>query len=141
MINENYEHQRIEGSSDRGFGLTVGGILGAIQLLRMWPEMMPDPLGIVLLVTAGLLVVLGLLKPSLLAPLNRAWMKVGSVMFKIVNPLVMFIIFVSTIIPTGLLLRLFGKDPMRLKIDPQANSYWIKREPSGPLPESMKNQF
>jgi hypothetical protein len=40
-----------------------------------------------------------------------------------------------------LLMRLFGKDFLRLKRDPQAKSYWIERTPAGPAPDSMKNQF
>jgi len=43
--------------------------------------------------------------------------------------------------PTGLIMRLFGKDPLRLRFDAEAKSYWIQREPPGPEPDSMRNQF
>jgi hypothetical protein len=43
--------------------------------------------------------------------------------------------------PAGLLLRLFGKDLLRLKYDRSAPSYWIRRDPAGLIPESMRNQF
>ena len=49
--------------------------------------------------------------------------------------------FAMVFVPIGLLLRLFGKDPLRLRLDPAAQSYWIEREPPGPAADSMTNQF
>jgi len=54
---------------------------------------------------------------------------------------VMFLLFATTIVPLGLIRRALGKDSLRLRFDPDAPSYWIPREPPGPAPESMKNQF
>ena len=139
--------EEIEGSTDRGFGLTVGGILLAIAVVRIglgwwssgeaqlgWLEWTLGGVGLVLLL-------LGLVAPATLAPLNRAWTKLGLLLFKIVNPIVLGLIFALTIIPIGLLLRLFGKDPLRLKFEPEAKSYWIERDPPGPEPASMPQQF
>ncbi|WP_135081574.1 SxtJ family membrane protein [Terasakiella sp. SH-1] len=141
MQTEHQEHHEIEGSSDRSFGLTVGGILALIEAYRLWSSNMLDTIGIVLLSIALPLLILGLTYPALLAPLNKAWMKLGFIMFKVVNPVIMFAVYVLTIIPIGLLLRLFGKDPLHLKLEPNAKSYWIERDPAGPSPETMKNQF
>lgn len=51
------------------------------------------------------------------------------------------ILFFLVIAPIGLLLRLFGRDVLRLRRDPAAASYWIPRRPPGPAPDSMKSQF
>jgi len=59
----------------------------------------------------------------------------------IVSPVALALVFYLAIMPTGLVMRLFGKDFLRLKLDPQAKSYWIERTPAGPAPDSMKNQF
>jgi hypothetical protein len=139
--------EQVEGSSDRGFGLTVGGILFAIALVRIglgwwssgavvlgWLEWALGGIGVALLL-------FGLVAPSVLAPLNKAWMKLGLLLFTIVNPIVLGLIFLLTIIPIGLLLRLFGKDPLRLQFAPEAKTYWIERDPPGPEPESMPQQF
>ena len=90
--------------------------------------------------TAGfLLVALGF--PSILAPLNRLWLRFGLLLHRIVSPLVLGIMFFLVITPMGLLMRAFGKDLLRLKFDRAAASYWIERTPPGPPPESMADQF
>jgi len=145
---EDYAREEtIESGSDRGFGLTVGGILLAIAFMRLslswWRGGAVAPgwfdYG---LIGVGLpLLLLGLTVPSLLAPLNRAWTQLGLLLFKVVNPIVLGLIFLVTILPIGLLLRAFGKDPLRLRFDPDAKSYWIPRDPPGPDPSTMPQQF
>jgi hypothetical protein len=53
----------------------------------------------------------------------------------------MGVVFYTTVVPIGLLMRRFGKDPLRLKFDREARSYWIERDPPGPAGAQMKNQF
>ena len=130
----------IESSSDRAFGLTVGGILLAIALLR-WFFASPGWFDLFLVVAGVPLVVLGQLAPALLAPLNRAWTRLGLLLFRVVNPVVLAFIFVTKVLPLGLIMRLLRKDLLRLRRDPAAASYWIERQPPGPPPASMKDQF
>jgi hypothetical protein len=80
-------------------------------------------------------------KPVLLAGLNRLWIKLGVLLGKIVSPIALGILFYGVLTPIGALVRLSGKDPLRLKLDPGAVSYWISRTPPGPPPDSMTNQF
>lgn len=134
-------HERIEGPTDRSFGLTVGGILLGIALVKAFFFTGWTLLAQALALIGASLVVLALLRPPLLAPLNRAWLRLGLFLFKVVNPIVMFLIYATTVVPIGLFLRLRGKDLLRLRRDPTAASYWIPREPPGPTPESMRNQF
>ena len=139
--------EEIEGSTDRSFGLTVGGILLGICIIRLgfgwWSSGLVDPgwFDYGLLAVSLPLLVLGMVAPSLLAPLNKGWTKLGLVLFKVVNPIVLGLIFLTTIVPIGLLLRIMGKDPLRLTFEPEAKSYWISRDPPGPAPDSMPQQF
>ena len=129
------------GGSNRAFGLTVGGILAAIGLAR-W--VLSGDLGWLagVLMAAGLpLVLFGLVAANSLAPLNRAWHRLGLMLLRITNPILMGLIFYVTVTPIALIMRLAGKDPLHLKFDSEASSYWIDRRPPGPAPESMKNQF
>jgi hypothetical protein len=137
--------EAIKGSSDRGFGLTVGGILLAIAAVRagleLWDGAAPGRVEGVLAGIGALLVIFGLLAPALLAPLNRAWTGLGLLLFKVVNPVVLGLIYLTTIVPIGLWLRLRGRDLLSLRLDEQAASYWVVRAPPGPAPETMVRQF
>jgi len=123
--------------SDRAFGLVMAGALALLSLVngwhlgRVWPWTSA---------AAVLFVIAALLWPSSLRPLNRLWMKLGLLLHRIVNPIVMGLLFYGTIWPTGLVMRMRGRDLLRLKRDPSAASYWIARAP-GPAPETMKDQF
>jgi Saxitoxin biosynthesis operon protein SxtJ len=129
---------RVVGSSDRFFGLTVTAfflLVGLFPLvrggrIRTWP-----------LVVAALFLVPSLLRPRLLAPLNRAWIQVGLLLHRVTSPVALGLIFFATITPMGLVMRWFGHDPLRLGFDADAPSYWIERRPPGPAPETMSNQF
>lgn len=130
--------EKVKGSSDRSFGLTfaaVALILGGIALWRGrdW--------GVYALAASVAFAALALAAPKLLAPFNRAWLKLGLLLHHVVNPVVMGLMFFGVITPMALVLRLAGKDLLRLRFDRQARSYWIPREPPGPAPDTMRHQF
>ena len=83
----------------------------------------------------------GFLAPGLLRPLNLIWLKFGLVLHKIVNPIVMGLLFFVVFTPMGFIIRLAGKDLLKLKRDATAPSYWSPRQDSGGPEASMKNQF
>ena len=126
------------GSSDRGFGFVFAGFFGLVAIVRWWKEQG----GAGWFAAAALaMLALALIRPSLLAPFNRLWTKLALLLSRIMNPVIMGILFFLVVAPIGLLMRLFGKRPLALGFDPAAKSYWIERNPPGPLPGSMKNQF
>ena len=128
----------VEGSSDRAFGLVFAAvflIIATLPLLhaghvRWWSVGVSAAFALVSFVM-----------PSVLAVPNRLWMKLGLLMAKVVSPIALGILFYLVFMPVGLVMRLAGKDPLRLKFDPAAKSYWIDRDPPGPPPNSMTNQF
>jgi hypothetical protein len=116
----------------------MAGVLAVVTVLNFWHDGRLWPWSGAL---AALFFASALVRPALLNPLNRAWLKFGLLLHKIVNPLVMALIFYGTVWPTGLVMRMLGKDLLRLKRQPEATSYWIIRQPPGPAPETMKDQF
>ena len=130
--------QAIQPGSDRSFGLVVGGILAAIGGYQWFTG---SGLYLWLLLPGVALAVIGLAAPGLLHVLNVAWTRLGVLLGKIVTPLVMLLVYITTIVPIGLIMRLAGKDLLGLKRAEAGASYWIERTPHGPAPESLKDQF
>ena len=124
--------------SERAFGLTLSGVF---LLLGLMPVLNNKHVHAVYLVIAGVLFILALGRPSLLRPLSRAWARIGEFLNSIVSPLVLGVLLLLVFTPVSLFLRLRGKDPLRLRHDRDARSYWIERSPPGPDPKTMSNQF
>ncbi|MEM7364101.1 MAG: hypothetical protein AAF525_08745 [Pseudomonadota bacterium] len=135
---ENEEYSKIVAGSNRSFGIVFAVIF---TLIAAYPLLDDEPIFIWAAGMAATFLVVAVLVPNLLSPLNRLWFRFSLLLAMIINPLVMFIIFVSTVIPTGLLLKLFGKDVLNLKLDSSTDSYWIQRDPPGPPPSSYEDQF
>ena len=131
------EHE-VKRSSDRSFGIVfavVFALVGLYPLLsggtpRLWA------LGV-----SAVFLILALAWQSALSPFNKLWARFGLLLHHVVNPVVMALLFFTTVLPIGLLMRLVGKDLLKLKRDPAARSYWIERKPPGPAPETMIHQF
>ncbi len=130
--------EEVKGSSDRSFGLVFTVVFAVIGCWPLIDAAQPRWWALAL---AGLFLLAALVRPALLAPLNRIWLRFGLLLHRVVNPIVMGFLFFLVVTPTGLLMRMTGKDPLRLRPDPEAKTYWIEREPPGPAPETMKNQF
>lgn len=144
MIARHATHERlvsddeVRGSSDRTFGLVFTAVFAIVGL---WPLTGGGPLRIWALGVAAAFLAAAALRPKLLAPLNRIWTRIGHFLHRIANFVILALLFYLVITPTGLMLRLLGKDPLRLRFEPGARSYWIERQPPGPAPETIKHQF
>lgn len=130
--------QHVEGSSNRVFGLAFAGLF---LLIAGWPLLHGESPRWWACGVAAAFGLVALLKPALLHGLNGLWIKLGVLLGKIVSPVALGILFYGVLTPIGTLIRLTGKDPLRLKLEPGADSYWIPRNPPGPPPDSMANQF
>ena len=130
--------EKIKGSSNRSFGLVftvVFFIIGLLPLfwsgsVRIWS------LGI-----GATFLLVTFLWPEVLQPLNKLWTRFGLLLNKIISPVMLAALFFLVVTPTGILMRIFSGNPLKPKFDPKADSYWIKRDPPGPKPESMSDQF
>ena len=139
MAHENLSRdEHIEGSSDRVFGLVFAGVF---LVIAGWPLIHGGTPRWWALGVSAVFGVVAWVKPVLLARLNRLWMKLGILLGKVISPIALGILFYGVMTPMGAAIRLAGKDPLRLKRDPAAYSYWIPRAPPGPPPDSMTNQF
>lgn len=124
--------------SNRSFGLVFAAVFTVIAL---WPLVSAAEPRWWALAVAAVFAIVAVLRPQVLAPLNMVWYRFGLLLHTIVNPVVMAVLFYAVVTPTGLLMRAFGKDPLRLRREPNAKSYWIERQPPGPAPDTMRHQF
>ena len=125
--------------SNRNFGLLFAGVIALLSAYAAYQN--AEAFKVYGWLIAGIVVgLVAIAAPGLLAPLNKAWMKLGELMGRVVSPLVLGVIFFVLITPVALVTRLFGRDELRLK-KTDASSYWIDRAPPGPAGDSFKNQF
>ena len=117
------------GSSNRSFGLVFAGVF---LVIGAGPLFFGHSIHLWSLLLSAVFAVLALIAPAVLAPLNRLWTKFGLLLHKIVSPVVLGIMFYLVITPMGAVMRLLGKDPLRLRKDRDAATYWIERTPPGP---------
>lgn len=138
-MSQNFHEQLDDGElplpSDRSTGLVFAGVAAIIAILWRENTWVLATASVVCLLFVGV----SLLKPIVLRPLNVVWFKFGLLLNKIVSPLVMFVLFVVTIVPFGLALQLRA-DPMRRRRTGSEKSYWIISE-KDVVKSTMKNQF
>ena len=132
-FHENYEQPELPLPPDRSTGLVFTAV--ALIVAYLWRA--DATVMTAALVAAGALGVVSLTVPILLRPLNIAWMKLALLLSKVMNPIVMGILFLIAIIPAGLIMQL-KRDPLR-KRKTNGDTYWIKRDEQAT--SSMTNQF
>jgi hypothetical protein len=134
-MSEYKQYIEVESGSEKSFGIIFAVVFLLISLypleenkdLYLWP-----------LIVSLIFFLLAYLAPKVLSVPNKLWFKLGMSLGSIVAPVVMALVYFSTVVPIGLIMKLTGKDLLRQKLDKNAKSYWIERnEPMG----SMKDQF
>ena len=120
--------------SNKNFGI-VFAIL--FFIISFWPLLKGEDLRNWSLIIALIFLVLGLINSKILTPLNQLWFKFGLLLGRIVSPLIMGVIFFFVVTPIGFIMRILGKDLLKLKFN-KDKSYWIKKDGTK---SKMKNQF
>ena len=120
--------------SNRNFGIVFFIVF---LIIALWPLLKQNEIRIWSLIISFIFFVLGLINSRLLTPLNKLWFKFGILLGNIISPIVMGIVFFLVVTPTGLIMRFFRKDILKLKKN-TSDSYWINKDDTN---SSMKNQF
>jgi len=162
MNHENLSRiNQYRGSSEREFGLVFSVFLMILAILDKFSklpfslntpylkdfvlvqntELANHPLTLLFAMFSLVFLLLALLIPKALIPLNFLWIKLGLLLHKIVSPIILGLLFYVVFMPIGMVMRLFGSDLLRLRWNKNATTYWIERSPSGPEPNSLEDQF
>jgi len=124
----------IKAGSNRSFGIVffvVFFIIGIYPIsnngdIRLWS-----------IFISLIFLLLGIKNSRSLTPLNIIWFKFGMFLGKIVSPLIIGLIFFLVVTPTGIIMKILGKDLLKLKKN-NKKSYWIDRTN---FKSNMKDQF
>ncbi len=133
-----FRENQIEMSSDRTLGIVFAA---CFLLLAFAPWLRGHPARPWAAAAAGVFLTASLSVPRVLRPLNILWTRLGIVLHETTNPIMMGLLFYTTVAPIGMFMRLLGYDALQLRWDRKASSYWIERTPLGRKPKSMKEQF
>ena len=121
------EFREVAPPSDRKFGITVGAMLIAFGAVRALLFGHTGTATTILFAVGACLLLLGLVAPRVLGPVNRGWMALGMLLAAVVNPIVMLLMFATLFVPIGLVMRAAGRDTLQLRPKPAGQSYWHSR--------------
>lgn len=139
MINKRLnEIEDFKPSSNRSFGIVMAAAWVAVALYPLVSGNTPHWW---LLAIGAMFLLLALARPVVLAPLNYVWTRFGLLLGRIINPIVLGLMYFIIISPIAIGMKLVGRDPLKRKYEPEKDTYWQDKDPSGPTPETMRNQF
>jgi hypothetical protein len=132
-FHESYRQGEIQLPSDRSTGLVFAAV--AVIVAALWRK---DPtVPWVALGVAAILSIVSLAVPIALRPLNWIWFRIGLLLHRVMNPLIMLAMFALVFVPAGWIMRIWY-DPLRSRRAAPGSSYWINRQKND---GSMANQF
>jgi len=120
--------------------MVVGGIFFLIGAVRAGLHGQIGMLNAAFALMGLALMTAAMIAPDLLLPLNRAWAALGLLLHRLISPVALFVMYVGAIVPTGLIMRAFGADPMDRRLDRSAD-YWRKRTTPRSTARSLKQPF
>ena len=126
---------QVKPGSERSFAVVLTGVLVLVALFPMTSGGAP---WLWLLVIAATMALIGWFRPHWLHRPNLVWFRFGLMLGAVMSPVIMFLVYALTVVPTGLLLRALGKRPLDLAMDSNVETYWKPRDHP---PESMKEQY
>ena len=128
-------NSKIKISSNRSFGLLFFIVF---LIVALWPLKYEEDIRLWSLALSIIFFILGILNSKLLTPLNKLWFKFGIFLGSIVSPIIMGVVYFIVVTPTGVFMRLLGKDLLKTNKIKNASTYWIKRDKQH---STMKKQF
>ena len=138
MLIEEIKHIKESKKDLRKFGLTVGIVLLMIfVILFILDKSSYVYFGII----GGVLVLAGILFPSVLKPVNKVWMTLALILGWFMSRVILTILFYLVLTPIGFIAKIFGKRFLSLNIDQEEKSYWEKREKRLPSITEYERQF
>lgn len=122
LVTEDEEFTRDDG---RKFGLSVGVAFLLLGVLLWWRGHVEFMYAVATI--GALLALSGIVLPGRLEPIYAAWMAMAEKISRVTTPIVLGIVYLLVLAPSGLVLRLFGKNPLD-QDGGREGTYWSRRE-------------
>ncbi|MDO9069106.1 MAG: SxtJ family membrane protein [Deltaproteobacteria bacterium] len=126
------------GSSDRTFGLVFSAVFALLACAPLWAG---ERIRYWALAVSAAFLLASLIAPSSLSGLNRLWTKLGRLMHRFVSPVALAVLFFAVLTPYSIIMRIFRKDPLCLRFQLDAPTYWIDRKISEKSKVDFMRQF
>tara|TARA_B110000305_G_C18823114_1_gene352310 strand:+ start:69 stop:449 length:381 start_codon:yes stop_codon:yes gene_type:complete len=121
--------------NNRGFGLLFCIFF---LVVGMFPLIKGEDPRIIYLPISIIFLFLGVINSKILTPLKKLWIKLGDLLGIIIAPIIMGLVYFLILTPISIIVKVAGKDLLKLKFSNKVKSYWIKRDKD---PGSMDKQF
>ncbi len=125
---------KIKLPTNRNFGIVFFVVF---LIIAIWPILNENDIRLWSLIISLIFLILGIANSKLLTPLNKIWFKFGIFLGNFIAPIVMGFVYFFVVTPTGLIMKILGKDLLNLKKN-NKETYWIKKDNSN---NNLKNQF
>jgi len=125
MLREEIKNIKEDQPTLRKFGLTIGAVFLLVGIVLY---LLGKSSSVVIGGIGVLLILFGLILPTILKPLNKIWMIFAVILGWFMSRLILFILFYIVIAPIGFFLKMMGKDFLRRKSDENYKSYWEIRD-------------
>ncbi len=120
--------------SEKSFGI-VFSIL--FMIIAIYPIFIGSSLNIIFFIISIAFIILSFIFPSIFIYPNLIWFKFGKLLGLIISPIVLSIVYLSVIMPIGIVFKIIRKDPLEKSFDSSKKTYWKDKSTSS----SMKDQF
>ena len=112
-------------SSNKSFGLVFGVFFGLIFTYNFFKY---SHFNLYILLASIFFIIFAYFYPKIFTPLNIIWTKFGDLLGKFIAPVVMFCIYFSIVFATSIVLKVFNKDILDLKIKKNSKTFWKSRQ-------------
>jgi hypothetical protein len=132
---EDKSYHKVNSGSERNFGIVF---FIFFLIISFYPLLSGNNFHLWSFILAFLFLFFAFFFPKILTIPNIVWFRIGIILGNIVSPITMGVIFYLTVTPTGLFMRMLGKDILNQKIKKNKKSYWVERKQ---IVSSYKNQY
>tara|TARA_Y100000816_G_C26000608_1_gene522832 strand:- start:376 stop:795 length:420 start_codon:yes stop_codon:yes gene_type:complete len=122
------EHRIKKEISNKRFGYQLASIILIIFLIRIYLFKNLYIIDYFLLSSVVLLTLISYLKSEYIIPIKIVWMKFAFYLAKILNPIILSIIYIVCFLPIGIIYKIIEKNNLKTKIDKNSKTYWEKPE-------------